>query len=75
MGKEQDLLHAAKNGNVAQIERILGQRNRRSGIHRYVLAGRSASVYPKGVRVSLSVFLNQISVSFDLQFYIKECES
>ena len=39
MGKEQDLLHAAKNGNVAQIERILGQRNRRSGIHRYVLAG------------------------------------
>lgn len=36
MGKEQDLLHAAKNGNVAQIERILGQRNRRSGIHSFI---------------------------------------
>lgn len=32
MGKEQDLLQAAKSGNVAHIERILGNKARKSGI-------------------------------------------
>ena len=39
MGKEQDLLQAAKSGNVAHIERILGHKARKSGIQRYVWAG------------------------------------
>ncbi|XP_022779967.1 ankyrin repeat and sterile alpha motif domain-containing protein 1B-like isoform X3 [Stylophora pistillata] len=32
MGKEQDLLQAAKTGNVAHIEKILGHKTRKSGI-------------------------------------------
>ncbi|RMX60043.1 hypothetical protein pdam_00004489 [Pocillopora damicornis] len=32
MGKEQDLLQAAKTGNVAHIEKILGNKTRKSGI-------------------------------------------
>lgn len=39
MGKEQDLAQAAKSGNVAHIERILGHKTRKSGIQRYVEAG------------------------------------
>lgn len=31
MGKDQDLLEAARNGNVAVVEKILGQRAKRSG--------------------------------------------
>ena len=38
MGKEQDLLQAAKSGNVAHIEKILGHKARKSGIQRYVWA-------------------------------------
>ena len=36
MGKEQDLIQAAKSGNVAHIEKILGNKARKSGIQRYV---------------------------------------
>ena len=36
MGKEQDLLQAAKTGNVAHIEKILGNKTRKSGIQRYL---------------------------------------
>lgn len=36
MGKEQDLLQAAKTGNVAHIEKILGHKARKSGIQRYL---------------------------------------
>lgn len=38
MGKEQDLMQAAKSGNVAHIEKILGHKARKSGIQRYVCA-------------------------------------
>lgn len=31
MGKEQELLEAARSGNVAIVEKILGQRAKRSG--------------------------------------------
>lgn len=36
MGKEQDLIQAAKTGNVAHIEKILGHKTRKSGIQRYL---------------------------------------
>ena len=36
MGKEHDLLQAAKSGNVAHIEKILGHKARKSGIQGYV---------------------------------------
>ncbi|KAK3699170.1 hypothetical protein QZH41_011872 [Actinostola sp. cb2023] len=36
MGKEQDLLNAGKTGNVSQIEKILGQRGKKSGLHRMI---------------------------------------
>lgn len=31
MGKDQELLEAARKGNVAVVEKILGQRAKRSG--------------------------------------------
>ncbi|KAK9497231.1 hypothetical protein O3M35_004589 [Rhynocoris fuscipes] len=31
MGKDQELLEAARNGNLAVVEKILGQRAKRSG--------------------------------------------
>lgn len=31
MGKDQELLEAARNGNVPVVEKILGQRAKRSG--------------------------------------------
>lgn len=31
MGKDQELLEAARNGNVAVVDKILGQRAKRSG--------------------------------------------
>lgn len=31
MGKDQELLEAARSGNVAVVEKILGQRAKRSG--------------------------------------------
>lgn len=37
MGKDQELLEAARNGNIAVVEKILGQRAKRSGpLARYV---------------------------------------
>ena len=40
MGKEQDLIQAAKSGNVAHIEKILGHKARKSGIQRCVACSR-----------------------------------
>lgn len=31
MGKDQELLEAARSGNIAVVEKILGQRAKRSG--------------------------------------------
>lgn len=31
MGKDQELLEAARNGNIAVVEKILGQKAKRSG--------------------------------------------
>lgn len=36
MGKEQDLIQAAKSGNVAHIEKILGNKARKSGIQSFI---------------------------------------
>ncbi|XP_048585041.1 ankyrin repeat and sterile alpha motif domain-containing protein 1B isoform X2 [Nematostella vectensis] len=41
MGKENELINAAKNGNVAQIEKLLGQRNKKSSLHN--IMGRSVN--------------------------------
>lgn len=39
MGKDQELLEAARKGNVAVVEKILGQRAKRSGpLARWVVA-------------------------------------
>lgn len=43
MGKEQELLEAARSGNVAIVEKILGQRAKRSGpLARWVCVSKSA---------------------------------
>lgn len=37
MGKDQELLEAARNGNIPVVEKILGQRAKRSGpLARYI---------------------------------------
>lgn len=43
MGKEQELLEAARSGYVAIVEKILGQRAKRSGpLARWVCVSKSA---------------------------------
>ncbi|XP_023248257.1 ankyrin repeat and sterile alpha motif domain-containing protein 1B-like [Copidosoma floridanum] len=44
MGKDQELLEAARNGNVAVVEKILGQRAKRSGPLASLRRGQGANV-------------------------------
>nr|XP_022903921.1 ankyrin repeat and sterile alpha motif domain-containing protein 1B-like isoform X1 [Onthophagus taurus] len=53
MGKDQDLLEAARNGNVAVVEKILGQRAKRSGPLASLRRGPGANVQDSSGYTSL----------------------